>query len=87
MKKKQLLWRLNSGAKNNVRFKDFMRLIEAFGFVQLRQRGSHMSFAHRKVAGLLVIQERNGQAIPYQIETFLAMVEENGLSMETEDDD
>lgn len=87
MNKKKLLWRISSGARNNVRFGDFVSLIEGFGFKQARQRGSHQSFIHPKVPELLVIQERNGQAIPYQIEDFLSFVEEYGLSMETEDGD
>jgi predicted RNA binding protein YcfA (HicA-like mRNA interferase family) len=60
-------------------FRDFERLIRAFGFVEQRQRGSHRSFRHPDCPKLLTIQPRAAQAKPYQIKEFLAMVLEFGL--------
>ena len=48
----------------SIAFRDFERLLRAFGFVELRQRGSHRSFRHPNCDELLVIQSRDGEARP-----------------------
>lgn len=63
-------------------FRDFERLLRAFGFIELRQRGSHRSFQHPNRARLLVVQPRGGEAKPYQIKEFLDMVGECGLELD-----
>lgn len=46
MKPKVLLVRLLAGHRENVGFSDFVRLVEAFGFVPDGARGSHHFFKH-----------------------------------------
>ena len=63
-------------------FRDFVGMIEAFGFRQIRQSGSHRSFAHPQSDALLVIQPKGKEAKRYQVRQFLAIVEEDGLTMD-----
>lgn len=65
-----------------VSFRDFIALIEAFGFTHARSKGSHQSFVHPDSAQLLVIQPKGKDAMPYQVRQFLDMVEEYGLTLE-----
>jgi len=61
----------------DVRFDDFVLLLERFGFVLDRTRGSHHIFVHPDVAELLSIQPRkDGKAKPYQLRQFLKLIEE-----------
>lgn len=60
-------------------FRDFIRLILACGFIELRQRGSHRSFRHPARDDLLVVQPKGTDAKDYQVREFLAMVDESGL--------
>jgi predicted RNA binding protein YcfA (HicA-like mRNA interferase family) len=63
-------------------FQDFVRLIEAFGFRHMRNKGSHRSYAHPACPRLLVIQPKGKDAKRYQVREFLDMVEEYGLQRE-----
>ncbi len=81
MKPQKLLIKILSGSKN-IRFTDFVHLIEEFGFHHSRTKGSHHIFVHPDVDELVNIQDVNGEAKPYQIKQFLELVEEYGLRME-----
>ncbi len=65
----------------NVRFVDFVRLVEAFGFKLARTRGSHHIFARRGIPELVNLQNVGGQAKPYQVDQFLKLVESHGLTL------
>jgi predicted RNA binding protein YcfA (HicA-like mRNA interferase family) len=65
----------------SVSFRDFIALIEAFGFVHQRTKGSHQSFAHPDCSRLLVIQPLGKDAKRYQIREFLDLVEQYALNM------
>ena len=82
MNLKRLLRRLSEGALRNVRFSDFRKLVEAFGFELCRTNGSHHIFVHSEVSELVNIQNVQGQAKPYQIRQFLRLVERYNLQME-----
>jgi predicted RNA binding protein YcfA (HicA-like mRNA interferase family) len=82
MKSEKLLLRLAEGAVANVRFADFRRVIEAFGFVLKRVSGSHHVFSHPEISELVNLQEVRGQAKPYQIRQFLKLVERYNLKLE-----
>ena len=69
-------------APQNFRFNDMVRLAEAFGFRLSRKRGSHHIFVHPKIPELLNLQDRKGQAKPYQIRQFLLLVDQYNLDME-----
>ncbi len=72
---------LLQSTNRDVSFRDFIALIEAFGFVHERTRGSHQCYAHPACPRLLVIQPIGKDAKRYQIREFLDMVEEYGLTM------
>jgi predicted RNA binding protein YcfA (HicA-like mRNA interferase family) len=83
--KRKLLQRiLNS--QNNIRFSDFVTLVEAFGFQLARVSGSHHIFSHPDVREPVNLQEVNGQAKPYQVRQFLKIVEWYNLSLEEHDE-
>jgi len=62
-----------------MRFRDFQRVLGAFGFTLDRIKGSHHNYRHPLVPRPLSIQPRGNMAKPYQIEQFLDIVEEFGL--------
>jgi hypothetical protein len=67
----------------NIRFADFARLVEAFGFRLQRVTGSHHLFARPGVPELVNLQNVRGQAKPYQVDQFLKLVEARGLELES----
>jgi predicted RNA binding protein YcfA (HicA-like mRNA interferase family) len=84
MKPRKLLEKLLTGSLNNISFRDFRQLVEAFGFTLSRVRGSHYIFNHPRVPEHVNLQEVNGKAKPYQIRQFLKLVEEYNLELEDE---
>ena len=81
MRNKALLQRIRSGAKSNIRFADFIRLVEAHGFVFAGRSGSHQGYKHF-CGAVLNLQEKGGEAKPYQITQFLKIADAYGLTME-----
>ncbi len=81
MKPRKLLQKILSGSKN-IKFTEFVHLVEAFGFHLSRIKGSHHMFANPDVDELVNIQDVNGEAKPYQIKQFLELVEEYDLRLE-----
>lgn len=79
----KLLEKILSGSKN-IRFDEMVSLAEAFGFKLDRVSGSHHIFKHPNVADIINLQNRKGKAQLYQIRQFLAIVEENSLTLEEE---
>jgi predicted RNA binding protein YcfA (HicA-like mRNA interferase family) len=57
-------------------------LVEAFGFNHMRADGSHNIFKNEAVVEIINIQNEKGEAKPYQIKQFLAIVEKYNLQME-----
>lgn len=81
VKHSKILEKLVSGSQN-IRFDEFMTLLEEFGFVRERVRGSHHIFKHPSVSDLLSIQPRkDGKAKPYQLRQLLKLVEEYNLHL------
>jgi predicted RNA binding protein YcfA (HicA-like mRNA interferase family) len=78
--------KLYERARNNpadVRFSDFIRLAEAFGFAFVRQSGSQRLHRHPNIGERLTIQPRkDGKAKPIQVREFLSLIDDYGLSME-----
>jgi predicted RNA binding protein YcfA (HicA-like mRNA interferase family) len=66
----------------SMRFRDFRRILEAFGFVLDRVKGSHHQYLHPVASRPLSIQPKGNMAKPYQIDQFLDIVEEFGLKIE-----
>jgi len=87
VKKRKLLRKILSGSKN-VRFNEFVALIEAFGFSLDRISGSHHIFSHPGVPQSISVQaDENGQAKPYQVRQFTKLVEKYSLRLEDEAED
>ncbi|MGK7902440.1 MAG: type II toxin-antitoxin system HicA family toxin [Hormoscilla sp.] len=57
-------------------------LAEAFGFTLSRINGSHHIFTHPQISELVNIQNYQGQAKPYEVKQFLAIVESHNLTLE-----
>ena len=81
MNKRALLAQLMTNRKN-VKYNDFVTLIESFGFIRTRGKGSYEIFKQEGIAEIVNIQNRDGEAKPYQIEQFLSLVEKYNLKLE-----
>ena len=79
-RKRKLLDKLLSGSKN-IRFGDFVTLIEACGFRLQRVQGSHHIYRHPLLPRPFPIQEVKGQAKPYQVRQFLDLMEKYNLHL------
>ena len=75
----KLYWQLLQSTDRDITFRDFVRLLEFFGFEHQRTKGSHRSFAHPDCPALLVIQPKGKDAKRYQVREFLDLVEKYGL--------
>jgi predicted RNA binding protein YcfA (HicA-like mRNA interferase family) len=64
-----------------VSFRDFIALIEAFGFAHSRTKGSHQSYKHPTCPKLMVVQPIGKDAKRYQVREFLDLVREFELHM------
>ncbi|WP_174275113.1 type II toxin-antitoxin system HicA family toxin [Sphingomonas bacterium] len=68
--------------RSPIPFREFERLLVAFGFALDRISGSHRIYGHPRVDRMLNIQPRGKEAKPYQLVQFLDIVEEFGLEIE-----
>lgn len=85
MNKRKVLANVLAGSRN-IRFGDFVNLIEGMGFRLARVNGSHHIFQHPDVPEAVNVQDVKGEAKPYQIRQVVELIEEYGLSLETETD-
>lgn len=69
-------------SRTSMRFRDFQRILESFGFTHEGTKGSHHKYDHPDVPRPLSIQPKGNMAKPYQIDQFLDMVEEFGLKID-----
>ena len=79
---KQRLLRQILNNQKNVKFNDFVTILEAFGFFRARTDGSHNIFKNNSVNEIINIQNVSGEAKPYQIKQFFSLVEKYNLKME-----
>ena len=63
-------------------FREFERLLEAFGFEHVRTVGSHRHYKHSNVPEMLTILPERKAAKPYQVRRLLDMIDEFGLSFD-----
>jgi hypothetical protein len=59
-------------------------LAGALGFEELRVKGSHHIYARPGIAEQLNLQDRSGQAKPYQLRQLVALVRQYDLRIEDE---
>ncbi|NLS27510.1 hypothetical protein S2M10_25060 [Sphingomonas sp. S2M10] len=78
----KLYAQLLNDPRGSVAFRDFERLLEAFGFRLDRTKGSHRQYVHPAAPFVLTVQPDGKDAKRYQVRQFLDMVAEFGLSME-----
>ena len=81
LNKKKLLKRIY-GNNKNVKFNDFIIIVESFGFFHTRSDGSHFIYKNNQINEWINLQNKNGEAKPYQIKQFLSLVEKYNLEME-----
>lgn len=82
MKPGRLLLRLSSGSVTNVDFSDAQLLLEALGFEEVRVTGSHHVYVRVDIPEQLNLQDRRGQAKPYQLRQLIALVRRYNLRIE-----
>jgi predicted RNA binding protein YcfA (HicA-like mRNA interferase family) len=82
VKSARLYQRLLDDPKREVSFRDFARLLAAFGFTLDRTVGSHRQYVHPAVPRPLPVQPSGKEAKRYQVRQFLDIVEEYGLHIE-----
>jgi hypothetical protein len=75
----RILEKVLAGSKT-LRFRDFEKLLKAFGFRLDRVAGSHRPRVDRPLS----LQPRGKEAKPYQVRQFLDMIETYGLSLDGE---
>lgn len=64
----------------NVHFDDAVRLARMAGFKEVRTRGSHHIFRHERHRELILnLQERGGEAKPYQVRQLVRLIEDHDL--------
>ena len=62
-----------------ISFRDFERLVEAFGWQHKRAKGSHRTYAHPDVPAVLTVNPDGKSAHRYQVRLLLEFVEGYGL--------
>jgi len=78
MTKKKLLLKVLSSSKN-IKFDDFIKLVQEFGFKLDRISGSHHIYKKVGIEELINFQNVNGEIKPYQVKQFLVIVEKYNL--------
>jgi len=68
--------------QKNVKFGNFVVILEAFGFYRARTDGSHHIYKRDDVCEIISIQNVSGEAKPYQIRQFFSVVEKHNLELE-----
>lgn len=78
----KLYERLLANRKQTISFRDFEKLLDAFGFTHARTTGSHRQYTHPKLQRPLPVQPSSKDAKAYQVREFLELVEEHSLYIE-----
>ncbi|MGF2038661.1 MAG: type II toxin-antitoxin system HicA family toxin [Nostoc sp. CmiVER01] len=82
-KKRKLLEKVLSSSKN-IQFNELVTLVKAFGFSLSRVNGSHHIFTNPDIPELVNLQNRKGEAVPYQVRQLLILIEKYTLTLEDE---
>lgn len=75
------LFQLARGNPGGLRFSDLCRLVEAFGFIFQRQKGSHRIYAHEGIKQIMNFQNDQGKAKAYQVRQWLDCIDRNQLTL------
>lgn len=79
MARKEKLLKKAKRSTTNFRFNDLIKLAELCGFELKRQRGSHVIMKHKTHDIFMNIQDKNGNAKPYQVKQLLKEIDEYNL--------
>jgi len=82
--KREKIYRKLKENPKNVRFEDFCKALEIFGFKYRGGRGSHRVFTRKGIREILTIQHVKCRAKVYQVKQFLKLVERYNLLEEEE---
>jgi predicted RNA binding protein YcfA (HicA-like mRNA interferase family) len=77
----KLYHQLLASTSRTISFRDFERLLRAFGFDLDRTVGSHRQYAHPDVPRAFPVQPQGKDAKRYQLREFLELVERYGLHL------
>lgn len=75
----KLYARLLANPKQSLSFRDFERLLKAFGFELARTTGSHRQYVHPAVPRTFPVQPEAKDAKRYQVRELLELIEQYGL--------
>jgi predicted RNA binding protein YcfA (HicA-like mRNA interferase family) len=75
-------WQAILQGNRNIGFRDFERLLNAFGFLSVGQEGSHRHWKHPQTGARMNVQSHKGQAKPYQLKQLRDLVHQFGLSLD-----
>lgn len=78
MKIKKILQKIYSNQKN-VKFEEFLLVLEFFEFYCDRINGSHHIYKKDGINELINIQNVNGEVKSYQVRQFLSIIDKYGL--------
>jgi predicted RNA binding protein YcfA (HicA-like mRNA interferase family) len=81
IKPTRLYAQLLESRNRNIPFRDFERLLKAFGFEHVRTKGSHQIWTHPALLRPFPVQPGDKDAKPYQVREFLELVEQHALYM------
>lgn len=65
-----------------IAFRDFEKLLKAYGFTHTRTTGSHRQYTHAKVSRAFPVQPEGKDAKRYQVRELLALIDRYDLHME-----
>ena len=77
----KLYQQLVTSTSRSIRFRDFERLLRAFGFEHDRTVGSHRQYVHPSNPRAFPVQPSGKDAKRYQVREFLELVEHYGLHL------
>ena len=78
----KLYAQLLDNPRATISFRDFEKMLRAFGFKHVRTTGSHRQYLHPKLSRPLPVQPTSKDAKAYQVREFLELVREHGLYIE-----
>jgi predicted RNA binding protein YcfA (HicA-like mRNA interferase family) len=83
VKSSRLYELLLQSASRTITYRDFERLVLAFGFEFVRMNGSHAIYKHALAPRPFPIQPEGKDAKRYQVRELLELVEQYGLVLDT----
>lgn len=77
----KLYEQLVRSSARTISFRDFERLVAAFGFDLRRTKGSHRQYSHPRIPFVMTVNPDGPSAHRYQVRLLLDYIEEYGLQL------